>query len=65
MLQTLKDEVHELRQTVTHPQTLQALMDEVDELRQKVTDMQTKIDELEGNQRWRGEWNAWGERFRA
>jgi len=82
MLQTLKDEVHELRQTVTHPQTLQALMDEVDELRQKVTDMQTlqalqdevvelrqkvtdmqtQIDELVDAQRWRGEWNAWGER---
>ena len=65
MLQTLKDEVQELRQTVTRPQTLQALMDEVEELREKVTDMQTKIDELESNQRWRPEWNAWGERFRG
>ena len=62
MLQTLKDEVDELRKTVTDPQTLQALKDEVDELRQKVTDMQTQIDELVDAQRWRGEWNSWGER---
>ena len=54
MLQTLKDEVDELKQKVTQMQMLQALQGEVDELRQMVTDMQTQIDQLVGHQRWGG-----------